>query len=548
MNPDPDATAAALLEEALATADAPLAEARLRATAERACRTGDATTQYRALDELARRRRLVEDNRVSLDLWLRAREAATQARAPAEVRVRLDALVAFNLVSLGLADQAVEYAEAAYEGALALPHGAGRVQAMNALALTQTRLGHFAPARATYRQLVHEARQLPTARRELWRAFVNRGVCCAEEAQRANAEPAHRDALLRRQLRLDALAERVCADDGERLYVLCNDTEALALLGRTAEAEVRLQQTLDCLARQPADDQSSRQLAAVALHLGGLIELQRGRFEQAATLIARGIAELEAMDAVDDLPALLDRLSTAEEGRGHFREALAAVRRAARLRLDLAQAQSAARLRMLEVRQGLQLARQSADAERRRAQAIELQRRALQDDAQRLVEAARTDALTGLGNRRLLDEVAQELAHSSGEPVGLAVMDLDHFKHVNDQFTHAMGDRVLVVVAELLRRTCRPEDTLVRLGGEEFGVVLRRAVPEAAHRACERLRHAIASHDWAGMAPGLQVTGSIGVVTASTPADAAALLARADALLYDAKHAGRDRVCVEAAR
>jgi diguanylate cyclase (GGDEF)-like protein len=118
---------------------------------------------------------------------------------------------------------------------------------------------------------------------------------------------------------------------------------------------------------------------------------------------------------------------------------------------------------------------------------------------------------------------------------------------VNDQFTHAMGDRVLVVVAELLRRTCRPEDTLVRLGGEEFGVVLRRAVPEAAHRACERLRHAIASHDWAGMAPGLQVTGSIGLVTASTPADAAALLARADALLYDAKHAGRDRVCVEAA-
>ncbi len=535
-----------MLEQALALPDGDAAEHQLRSAVQRARDTGDAHAQYRALDALALRRRQLDDNRVSLDLWLQAREAARLAGAPAGDRVRLDASVAFNLVSLGLADQAVEYAEAAYERALTLSGGTERVRAMNALALTQTRLGHYSQAQTTYRQAVREARLLPNALRELWRAYNNRGVCCSDEAQRSNASPARRAALLRRQLRFNSLAARVAAHDGETLYVLCNDTEALALLSRTDEAEAVFKRLQQMLAAQPPQATDARELSAVAMHLQGLIAMQRGRFASAAMLMMQGIAALEALEARDDLPSLLDRLSEAEEGRGHYREALAAVRRAARIRLELAQAQSEARLRMLEVRQGLQQARVFIEQERRRSQAMEVERRALQDEAQRLVEATRTDPLTGLGNRRLFDEAARGLAVDSDEPVGLAVLDLDHFKQVNDNHSHAVGDRVLVVVAELLRRTCRPEDVLVRLGGEEFAVVLRRMPPEAAQRACERLRHTIASHDWHALRQGLVITVSIGLVTAQTPVDAGTMLVRADVLLYDAKRAGRDRVCVHA--
>ena len=535
-----------MLEEALVTPEGLLAERRLRAAVQHAHDTGDAQTQYLALDALAQRRRRLDDNRVSLDLWLQAREAARVAGAPAGDRVRLDASVAFNLVSLGLADQAVEYAEAAFERALTLGGGTELVRAMNALALTQTRLGHYTQAQATYRQAVREARGLPDAQRELWRAHINRGVCCSDQAQRSDVPSSRRGALLRRQLRCNTMAARVAVDEGETLFVLCNDTEALALLGRTDEAELTFQRLQCMLAAQPPDATDTRELGAVATHLHGLIEMQRGRFASAAALMKQGISALEALEAMDDLPSLLDRLSEAEEGGGRYREALAAVRRAARIRLELAQAQSEARLRMLEVRQGLQQARVFIEQERRRSQAMEVERRALQDEAQRLVQANRTDPLTGLGNRRLFDEAARGLAVDSDEPVGLAVLDLDHFKLVNDTHSHAVGDRVLVVVAELLRRTCRPEDVIVRLGGEEFAVVLRRMPPEAAQRTCERLRHAIASHHWQALQPGLRVTVSIGLVTAQTPADAGTMLARADALLYDAKRAGRDRVCVQA--
>ena len=174
-----------------------------------------------------------------------------------------------------------------------------------------------------------------------------------------------------------------------------------------------------------------------------------------------------------------------------------------------------------------------------------MQRQALQVEAQRLVQATRTDPLTGLGKRRLCDEAARGLAADSNEPVGLAVLDLDHFKQVNGRHFHTLGDHVLVVAARL-RRTCLPGDVMVRLGGEDFAVVLRGMPPEAAQRACERLRHTIGSHNEQALQPGLQVTVSIGLVTTQTPVEAGTMLARADALLYHVKRAGRDRVGVRA--
>ena len=159
--------------------------------------------------------------------------------------------------------------------------------------------------------------------------------------------------------------------------------------------------------------------------------------------------------------------------------------------------------------------------------------------------SAERDPLTGLGNRRHLDRRCAELlpaAERGGLPLALAQIDVDHFKAVNDLHGHAAGDRVLVVLAQLLRENTRTADVLVRHGGEEFVVVLPGMSPALAVEVCERLRERVAAYPWAGLCgPGAMLTISIGLA-ATPPYNLAALLQGADEALYRAKHAGRNRL------
>ena len=161
----------------------------------------------------------------------------------------------------------------------------------------------------------------------------------------------------------------------------------------------------------------------------------------------------------------------------------------------------------------------------------------------RLAEQSRTDALTGLANRRWLDEhLGLELARARrrATPLSAALCDLDDFKRINDRFGHAVGDAVLKRVAAILRERCRATDLVARYGGEEFCIAFLETDAALAARSCEALRQAIAAHDWASVREGLVVTISIGV--ADTPVSIERLLADADAQLYRAKHEGKDRV------
>jgi diguanylate cyclase len=163
--------------------------------------------------------------------------------------------------------------------------------------------------------------------------------------------------------------------------------------------------------------------------------------------------------------------------------------------------------------------------------------------ANQFARDAASDPLTGLGNRRHLDHRFAELlreAEQSGSALAVAMLDVDRFKPINDNFGHAAGDRVLVALAQLLRDNVRADDVLARLGGEEFVIVLpgktRERALEICQRLCERIRH----HRWPEGGPE-RVTASIGV-TACGPFDAALLLQRCDEALYEAKRQGRDRV------
>jgi diguanylate cyclase (GGDEF)-like protein len=165
---------------------------------------------------------------------------------------------------------------------------------------------------------------------------------------------------------------------------------------------------------------------------------------------------------------------------------------------------------------------------------------------------AHTDPLTGLVNRRRFDErLAEALTGAVGirAPFSLVLADLDHFKRVNDTYGHPAGDAVLVELARRLEARRRADDTLARLGGEEFALLVARADKAGATAAAERVRRDIGARPFVlddGVR--LDLTVSLGVATyPDDGGDAATLLARADEALYRAKHGGRDRVCVAGA-
>ena len=164
--------------------------------------------------------------------------------------------------------------------------------------------------------------------------------------------------------------------------------------------------------------------------------------------------------------------------------------------------------------------------------------------ARLLERQAHQDPLTGLPNRRAFEEraVAEVARMQGGAALSLAVLDIDHFKRVNDERSHAVGDAVLRRFAQVAGEACRPGDFIARHGGEEFVLLLPGLPLEAALALCERLRAAVQASDLIEVAQGLPVTVSIGVVEGQGRGDLDALMQAADAALYRAKNAGRNRV------
>lgn len=129
--------------------------------------------------------------------------------------------------------------------------------------------------------------------------------------------------------------------------------------------------------------------------------------------------------------------------------------------------------------------------------------------SQRWMDAALRDPLTLALNRRGLEAASKEL-FGAGRAVSVAILDLDHFKSINDRFGHATGDEVLVRTVAQLTRTMRQGDLLARTGGEEFCVLFADATAAQSERACERLVACVRDADWAALRPGLVVTVSGG--------------------------------------
>jgi len=313
------------------------------------------------------------------------------------------------------------------------------------------------------------------------------------------------------------LADDFAAAGNARLEAMALGNRAITLhnCGRTAEAVAALQGLLGryaALGMQP-------NVAITHNELGHCFEalqqpLQaREHFLGAQRLLSHG-------GSVAELRRGLEGLSRSEEALGHLADALSALRE----------------VRRLDARMSDETARAAVV---RRELRIELARLTSQ-----WAQQAQQDPLTGLGNRRALERWLAEHGPrvERGEPLSLVLMDLDHFKQINDRHGHDTGDEVLRRVAELIRRHCRGGDLAARYGGEEFLLALAGAPPSEAVLVAERVRESVAAHGWPAVRPGLAVTVSIGVTHAAEAGDAPGLLTLADQRLYRAKIEGRNRV------
>ncbi len=256
----------------------------------------------------------------------------------------------------------------------------------------------------------------------------------------------------------------------------------------------------------------------------GEIRHQLGEHAAAADDLGRSLAAFEALGSRDEVARVLRILSQCHEAMGELGEALACLRRAGTIEVQLHHEDAQRRARAIAGRRRMEHA--GHEAERYRRLAME-------------------DALTGLANRRQLDERLEAMVREAGEHGGvvtIALADVDHFKGINDRFSHAVGDEVLRCVGEILRAHCRVDDLAGRYGGEEFVLIFRGRDMREAADMCERVRRAVEGWDWQSIHPHLRVTLSMGLASSASIDHPQGLLDAADHWLYEAKHHGRNQI------
>lgn len=350
-------------------------------------------------------------------------------------------------------------------------------------------------------------------------------------------DPADREQALALARSAGERARRLLGDGGEPAYevaVLGNLGEVLVLQGEADPGGQLLGQALE-----------------IGLRHGLTAHVWRMSASQGERLLLAGRPR-DALDAMESLLAAMgsrapaatatrarDVAHRAARALGLFEQALVHLESLEQLERRRSVQQLRAQSQLLVTRGEVQRAQWQAeqarqDARRQRERAADLAFRALHDP------------LTGLGNRAQLEQRGAELvleAREGDRPLALALLDLDHFKQVNDRFGHGAGDAVLIAMAQMLRDATRGADLLVRLGGEEFVVLLPGAGPREALEVCERLRRTVAQRDqWPELPEGQRITLSGGLCTRSGPLSDR--LRNADIALYQAKREGRNRICV----
>ncbi|GIE87375.1 GGDEF domain-containing protein [Actinoplanes regularis] len=292
--------------------------------------------------------------------------------------------------------------------------------------------------------------------------------------------------------------------------------------GQYARAEATMQTCIERYAEGQWDDAN-----AMAQYLVTLAQAQRGlgQHDEAQASLDKALQECRSRDLGESLVRAHREQAELHAARGDFAAAFTAHQA------------------FFKVYHRQQSLKREARARTRQAMFETTEAR---QEAERFREQARRDPLTGLHNRRYVDERLPDLIRTD-PALTVALVDLDHFKQINDQLSHDIGDQVLVRVAQVLTREVAAacsDGFVARMGGEEFLVVLPGTEVPSATAHLDGIRLTIRNQHWSPITQHLPVTVSIGVAgLVDAPEDAQApLLSTADSHLYAAKHGGRDRV------
>jgi diguanylate cyclase (GGDEF)-like protein len=330
------------------------------------------------------------------------------------------------------------------------------------------------------------------------------------------------------------------------------------LLARDAvdEAEVEADAALRGLEGLPAH----RGHFADALWVRADVHVRRGAHRDALACLERARSLfMEHRRPAAHFARLHERFCRVHGAMGDFRQALEHHQRFHALQMEHVAAQASARMTAMMVQFDTERAVKDGEiahlrsvelerevAERREAEAALARAKVALEETNRELRALTVrDSLTGLYNRRHLDErLAQafEFARRQDQPLSVMICDVDDFKRINDTCSHAAGDEVLRTVAALLRQNVRQGDVVARYGGEEFVVLFPAAPLEQATTAAEKLCGVVRRFAWNRIDPSLAVTISAGVAAAAGHVNHEKLLHDADRKLYDAKLAGKNRV------
>jgi diguanylate cyclase (GGDEF)-like protein len=454
------------------------------------------------------------------------------------------AIHAWLLIEIGAPNEALDEAMTALDLAETAAEERATCFALNVVGVVFWMLGQLDRAIQFSERSVAMARQIGD-RVDLGRWLINLAGIEAEFWHQAQAAGGNADAVEGRMIRAIALADEArqlaleAGDSWANRLALCNLAEYYLCLGQRDKAAEVLESWHGL---RGGDGARSRIYYLFAV---GKLQIADGALEAAvATLTECATLAAESGDLEIGVPCCR-HLADAYGTLGLFAEALRWHREFHSRYIRKSTDTSLIRSRVAAIQYETRQLQARIETERSRADGLEQMNRALAQEAALLMNASMEDVLTGLPNRRGLERALLEVATEGGQSYAFAMMDIDHFKRVNDTFSHALGDDVLRQVAVLLRAATRETDLLFRYGGEEFVLLMDSTDILLAAKICRRIRQAVRSWNWAQIHPNLHITLSIGVALAEEAPTPVEVMAIADERLYQAKNAGRDRIVMD---
>ncbi|HEX7048454.1 MAG TPA: tetratricopeptide repeat-containing diguanylate cyclase [Gammaproteobacteria bacterium] len=490
-----------------------------------------------------RLRLLLAETRFAANHYAGARDAAQQLLVDADLAGD-EFLQANALIWLGAAAAQLSEYQTALENLhqslnllakLNRPDLAARP--LNYIAVVHEEVGEESEAMRWYQRALEVLAEHPDPRVAV-RVFANYGELAARRGERERAEEflrrAANDALRTGDHSLRAwcfwaLANQALADD---------DMDAARRHFTMALRDVEL-------------GHAERTRAEVFTGVGRF-HARLGNHDRAVEYLTRGLRHAERAEVNREIYKSHLALSEVHETFGDLARALFHFKEYHRIRGAVLEEVVKAKVRNVLARVELEQAREEQDENelrgfrvRRAYEELKRLHAELAEKNRLLEEASIRDPLTGIHNRRYLDQqLASEFERSRryATPLSVAILDLDNFKVINDQLSHAIGDETLRIAAQLMAELIRQSDIVARYGGEEFVLVFPGIALTDAAQACEKIRLAVARRDWSTVHPQLRLTLSVGVAEDPDANHWERLLADADSRLYEAKRGGKNRV------